>query len=388
MPERDTRGGIDGPLTASGLRVPLTLLATLAVFAALYFAAAMIIPVVLALFFAIVLSPAVEGLQRLKVPSLLAAGLVMLMLAGAFALVVDATVEPAREWVERVPRILSDLDRKVRPLRRMAGQIDEVAIQAGRVTGSEPAAPEPGAMTLTRGLLWRTPALLVVGAAVFFLTFFFLSSGPQLLGKLADSRRRTATARRLLTAAEHVRRQLARYLITIAIINVGLGLATAALAWAFGLPSPLLWGVLAGVLNFVPYAGSATTLVILTVVAILTHDNLSPALGIAAGYLTLATIEGQVIQPLALGRRLALSPLIVFLGLWMWGWLWGVPGLLLATPILITVKAVSRELKRGGALAAFLSPARAPAIMTRAREWRRLRRKSQRVASQGARAAG
>ena len=168
---------------------------------------------------------------------------------------------------------------------------------------------------------------------------------------------------------------------------MGLGVATAALAWAFGLPSPLLWGVLAGVLNFVPYAGSATTLVILTVVAILTHDNLSPILGIAAGFLTLATIEGQVIQPLALGRRLALSPLIVFLGLWLWGWLWGVPGLLLATPILITVKAVSRELKKGGALAEFLSPARAPAIMARAREWRRLRRKSRRVASQDARAA-
>jgi len=94
-----------------------------------------------------------------------------------------------------------------------------------------------------------------------------------------------------------------------------------------------------------------------------------------------------VIQPLALGRRLALSPLIVFLGLWLWGWLWGVPGLLLATPILITVKAVSREIKKGGALAEFLSPARAPAIMARAREWRRLRRKSRRVASQDARAA-
>ncbi len=388
MPERDARGDTESALTASSLRAPLTVLATLAVFAVLYFAGPMIVPVVLALFFAIVLSPAVEALQRLRVPSLVAAGLVMLLLAGALALLVDATVEPAQEWVERVPRILSDLDRKVRPLRRMAGKIDEVAIQASRVTGTEPSAPGQNAMAPARGLLWRTPALLVTGAGVFFLTFFFLSSGPQLLGKLADSRRRTASARHLLTAAEHVRRQLARYLVTIAIINVGLGVATAALAWAFGLPSPLLWGVLAGVLNFVPYAGSATTLVILTVVAILTHDNLSPTLGIAAGFLTLATIEGQVIQPLALGRRLALSPLIVFLGLWLWGWLWGVPGMLLATPILITVKAVSRELKKGGALAVFLSPARAPAIMARAREWRRLRRKSRRVASQDARAAG
>lgn len=199
------------------------------------------------------------------------------------------------------------------------------------------------------------------------------------------------SARHLLGAAEHVRRQVARYLGTIATINVGLGLATAALAWAFDLPSPLLWGVLAGVLNFVPYVGSATMLAILTVVTILTHDNLSPALGIAAGFLTLATIEGQVIQPLALGRRLALSPLIVFLGLWLWGWLWGVPGMMLATPILLTVKAVSCEMKNGVALAEFLSPARAPPITARAREWRRLRRKwrnPHRVAAPDTRAAG
>jgi predicted PurR-regulated permease PerM len=131
--------------------------------------------------------------------------------------------------------------------------------------------------------------------------------------------------------------------------------------------------------------------VLLTVVTILSHDTLSPALGIAAGFLTLATIEGQVVQPLALGRRLALSPLIVFLGLWLWGWLWGVPGMLLATPILLTVKAVSCETKHGAALAEFLSPARASPITARAREWRRLRRKwrkPHRVAAQDTRAAG
>lgn len=391
MPEHDSRADIDSAHTASRLRGPLLVLATLAVFAVLHFASPLIMPVVLALFFAVVLSPAVEALQRRKVPGMVAAGLVMLLLAGALALLVNATVEPAQEWVERAPRFLSDLDRKVRPLRRMAVKIDEVAIQAGRVTGSEPSAPEPSAMTPAPGLLWRAPALLVPVTGVFFLAFFFLSSGPQLVVKLADSRRRTLSARHLLTAAENVRRQVARWLGTIATINVGLGLATAALAYAFDLPSPLLWGVLAGILNFVPYVGAATTLVILTAVTILTHDGLSPALGIAAAFLTLATLEGQVIQPLALGRRLALSPLTVFLGLWLWGWLWGVPGMLLATPILLTVKAVSCEMKNGAALAEFLSPARAPPITARAREWRRLRhkwRKPRHVASQDSRAAG
>ena len=131
---------------------------------------------------------------------------------------------------------------------------------------------------------------------------------------------------------------------------------TAIIAYAFDLPTPLLWGVMAAVLNFVPYAGSAATLTALTLVAILTHDTLGPAFGVALCYLAAATIEGQLVQPLALGRRLALSPLIVFLGLWVWGWIWGVAGLLLATPILLAIKSVSCQTSRWGPVAEFLSP--------------------------------
>ncbi len=357
------------------MRLLLAILAGVALFAVLYFASALIVPVVLALFFAIVLSPAVEALRRRSVPGMLAAALVMLLLAGAIGSLVDATMEPAREWVERAPRVLSEVDRKVRPLRRFVVKIDEVAAQAGRVTGAPAADQEPAAIAPTRGLLWKTPAVVVPLAGVFFLTFFILASGPVLLVKLAESRRRTSSARRLITVAERVRRQIARYLGTIAMINVGLGAATATLAWAFVLPTPLLWGVMAGLFNFIPYAGSATTLLVLTIVAILTHDTLGPAAGVAASFLAIATLEGQVVQPLALGRRLALSPLIVFLGLWLWGWLWGVAGMFLATPILLTFKAVSCELRSWSAVAEFLSPARAPPITARARAWRRFRRR-------------
>ena len=359
-------------------RSALVTLAVLAVIAALYFAHALLMPVVLALVFAILLSPAVEALRRFGMPGILASALVMLLLAGTIASIVNATMEPAREWIERAPRVLSDVDRKVRPLRRFVVKIDEVAAQAGRVTGAQARAQEPAPATAplpSQGLLWKTPALVVPVIGVFFLTFFLLSSGPALLVRLANSRRRTSSARKLLTVAEQVRRQLARYLGTIAMINVGLGAATAALAWAFDLPTPLLWGVMAGLFNFIPYAGSAATLVVLTIVAILTHESLGPALGVAAAYLGLATLEGQVVQPLALGRRLSLSPLIVFLGLWLWGWLWGVAGMFLATPILIAVKAIGCELRSWAPAVEFLGPGRAPPITARAREWRRLRKR-------------
>jgi predicted PurR-regulated permease PerM len=359
-------------------RSALVTLAVLAVFAVLYFAHALLMPVVLALVFAMLLSPAVEALRRVGLPGILASALVMLLLAGTVASLVNATMDPAREWIERAPRVLSDVDRKVRPLRRLVVKIDEVAAQAGRVTGAQAPAQEPATATAalpSQGLLWKTPVLVVPVVGVFFLTFFLLSSGPALLVRLANSRRRTSSARKLLTVAEQVRRQMARYLGTIAMINVGLGAATAALAWAFDLPTPVLWGVMAGLFNFIPYAGSAATLVVLTIVGILTHDSLGPALGVAAAYLGLATLEGQVVQPLALGRRLSLSPLIVFLGLWLWGWLWGVAGMFLATPILIAIKAIGCELRSWAPAVEFLGPARAPPITARAREWRRLRKR-------------
>jgi predicted PurR-regulated permease PerM len=375
LPARETTPGTDSDRREfRAVKTSVVTLAVLGTFAVLFFAHALLVPVVLALFFAMVLSPAVEALRRRGVPGIVAAALVMLLVAGTLASLVNATMEPAREWVERAPRVLSDVDRKIRPLQRLVVKIDEVAAQAGRVTGAatteEPAPPAP-----SRGLLWKTPAVIVPVVGVFFLTFFLLSSGPALLVKLAESRRRTSTARQLIAVAEQVRRQIARYLGTIATINVGLGVATAALAWAFDLPTPLLWGVMAGVFNFIPYAGSAATLVVLTIVAILTHDSLGPAFGVAAAFLGLATLEGQVVQPLALGRRLALSPLIVFLGLWLWGWLWGVAGMFLATPILIMSKAIACEVKSWAVLAEFLGPARASPITARARRWRRLRRR-------------
>jgi predicted PurR-regulated permease PerM len=120
-----------------------------------------------------------------------------------------------------------------------------------------------------------------------------------------------------------------------------------------GMPNPLLWGMVAFLLNFVPYAGSATTLVLLTVVALVSFEGLGRALAVAGCFLTLTTIEGQILQPILVGRRLDVSPLVVFLSLWFGGWLWGIAGVALAVPLLVTAKALAIGV--GG-----LEPAEAP----------------------------
>ena len=122
------------------------------------------------------------------------------------------------------------------------------------------------------------------------------------------------------------------------------------------MPNPLLWGALAAVLNFLPYIGSATTLVLLTLVAFVSFDTIGRVALVAGSYLALATIEGQVVEPLFLGRRLALNPLIVFLALWFGGWFWGISGIILAVPSVVVVKVSAEHAKRGRPLQEFLSP--------------------------------
>ena len=137
---------------------------------------------------------------------------------------------------------------------------------------------------------------------------------------------------------------LSRYFATVTLINLMLGIATTATMYWLGMPNPLLWGVVAFVLNFVPYAGSAATLVLLTVVAVVSFDGLGKALAVAGCYLVLTTVEGQVVQPILVGRRLDVSPLVVFLSLWFGGWLWGIAGVALAVPMLVAAKALRLEL--------------------------------------------
>jgi predicted PurR-regulated permease PerM len=137
---------------------------------------------------------------------------------------------------------------------------------------------------------------------------------------------------------------------------VGLGLATALAMQLCGMPNPLLWGTVAAILNFIPYAGPTTTLLVLTAVAIISFDEPGRIIAVAASFLGLATIEGQFIQPLLVGRRLELNPMLVFLALWFGGLFWGIPGIILATPALVALKVVAAHSSGGNALLSFLGP--------------------------------
>jgi predicted PurR-regulated permease PerM len=155
---------------------------------------------------------------------------------------------------------------------------------------------------------------------------------------------------------EKVRREVGRFYVTTALINVGLGLATGCVMMWCGMPNPFLWGTVAALLNFIPYAGPTAALVLLTSVAFVSFDGFAPVAAVAGSFLALTAIEGQLVQPLLVGRRLQLNPMLVFLALWFGGLFWGIAGIVLATPALAALKVIAQNSVDGQPLVKFLSP--------------------------------
>jgi predicted PurR-regulated permease PerM len=202
----------------------------------------------------------------------------------------------------------------------------------------------------------ETRAALVGIVTVTILVLFLLTGGPPMLARMSAALASDLQSTHTLRIINAVRIEVSRYYGSIALINLGLGLSTAVIMLLLGMPNPFLWGAIAAVFNFLPYVGSATTLVLLTVVAFVTFNSIGHVAAVAASYLALATIEGQLVQPLIVGRRLELNPIIVFLALWFGAWFWGVAGIVMAVPTLVSLKVVAQHSNSGRPLTEFLSP--------------------------------
>jgi len=329
----------------------LVAIAVVLVIGSLHVARSAVVPLLFAAFLAMLLAPAVAMVQRVGVPRAVAAGIVVISLIAVAGLGFNATWRPAKEWLDQAPQAMRTLERKLRPVTGFIAKVESVSEQAERVT--DPGAARNGAAAPAqatekkKSTFANTQEWLLAILTTLVVTYFLLSAGPSLLVKIESSRGARRLNTRLLRLAAAISDDLSRYFATVTLINLALGVATTATMYALGMPNPLLWGVVAFVLNYVPYAGSAATLAVLTVVALVSFDGLGKPLAVAGCYLFLTTIEGQVVQPILVGRRLDVSPLIVFLSLWFGGWLWGIAGVALAVPLLVTAKALGLGL--GGA---------------------------------------
>jgi predicted PurR-regulated permease PerM len=347
------------PLSDTTLRKAVILLSVLAVGAVLYFARDVFIPVALALFLAMLLTPAVDHLQRWRMRRGLAVTIVMLVVFAASAAAINAAWTPATEWLARAPQTMRKIDPRLQPLREMFERVDAVAERAGRLTqGGSAVSGKPAIVTPVAG---ESTAIAITksfieGLTVVPLTLFFLLGGPPLLARLGASLSGNEASTKALRLTEAIRAEVGRYFSTVALINVGLGIATAIAMYALGMPNAILWGVLACIFNFVPYLGPIAAFGIIAIAALLSFPSLGHALAVPGVFLVLHLIEGQLVQPLTVGRRFEVNALVILLAVWFGYGFWGIPGMILATPALVALKVAAQYQPSWRTVRDFLTP--------------------------------
>jgi len=341
--------GNDHTSTLSGLSIEAKLLVglmSLAVVYTLSVAQKFLIPVALSFLLSLVLAPVVRWLEQLHVPRPAGAGAIVLVMVAGFSYGVSGSVAPVSNWVENAPRVLRQLELKIYPIKKTVEVVSETAEQVDRIASVNPKPTVQVSELSFREVLYANTQGLVTGTVmVTFLLFFLLSWGRIVLFRIARLLHEHGARHQFLALSAILEGEVSKYLATIALINFCLGIIVAAVLFAFGMPNPLLWGAAAALFNFIPYLGGMTTAVLLGATALLTFDGFAVPALVVASFIGLTIIEGQIVTPLILGKRLALNPLVVFLSVVFLFWLWGVLGALMAVPMLITLKLIGDQVE-------------------------------------------
>ena len=327
--------------------------------AGLAYAREFLMPVVLAFLLALVFSPVRRFLDRHRVPSSLSA---VLIVGTLLAVIIGGIVllsGPVSDWISRAPSIVGDLQAKMRALHGVTDTVSQVSDQVEKMTtgATGPKPPEvvvrqPG---LATSLAWIAPLFLAQIVFVLVLVFFLLASGDMIYEKIVHVLPTLSDKKRAVRIARDIELKLSTYLFTISVINIGLGIVIGSVMWAIGMPNPLLFGVAAFALNYVPYAGPATGVVLATVVGLISGDGLWLGLLAGGSYILIATFEGHLITPYFVGRRLRLNTVVVFLSIALWAWLWSIVGMIVATPLLVGIRTFCEYIPSLAGVGAFLS---------------------------------
>lgn len=317
---------------------PAAQVATVGIFiilllAALSYAQSVAMPVTVAFIVGIVLTPILIWAEGRGIPHWLSALALVLLLFGGLSGLLMLLADPVGEWIDKAPEFGARLNEKLRifdgPVAAFNSLHESIAGSSREGSGIDIYAE------LVRPVLGvLTPALGQM--VIFFASLFFFLAGRETLRQrfltFWGDRKARLEAIYFLSDVES---DLARYFAVITGINLALGAVLAAIAWLVGLPSPLVWGALGFLLNYLPYIGPAVTIAMLFGVGLMAFDSLVHTLVAPALFLVVTTIEGQFVTPGIVGLRLALSPLLVFLSVVFWAWFWGPFGALLAVPLLI-----------------------------------------------------
>ncbi len=301
--------------------------------AALSLARPVLLPVTAAFVVTLMLGPASVYADRLRVPKVLTAVVLWLLVAGVFYGLIMLLSAPVVDWVGKAPEIGRNIQDKLRlfdgPLAALRDLRNALLpSEEGKGVGIDLMSIVQPAVSIV------TPAIGQL--VIFFGALFFMLLGRAVFRQEAVAFFRAREARlRVLKILNEIERNLTGYLSVVALINLSMGVLGGLIAWAVGLPDPVAWGVLAFVLNFIPYLGSLLVEAAMFMVGLVSFPTLTLAVVAPVLYLACATLEGEFVTPSVVGRKFTLNPLMVFLALVFWAWLWGPVGAFLATPLLI-----------------------------------------------------
>ena len=331
----------------------------LALLATAYVASEIVLPLVFAIILNLLLQPALRILERLHVPRILAALLLILALFGTIVGLGTAISGPAGTWAAKLPEGIPRLQERLSFMREPIDTLQRFLQQVEDFGGT---GPSPNAAASARGPTLLHLTKLFTGtrnfATGFFTTvlflFFLLVSGDIFLHRLVEILPRFSSKRQVVEISQQIENDISAYLVTITIMNAAVGIAMALAMWLTGVGDPILWGTVAFLLNYVPILGTALGVLIFLLAGLLTIDPLWQALLPAGLYVGLHLIEGETVTPMLLARRFTLNPVLVIISLVFWFWMWGIPGAILSVPMLAIAKIICDRVRPLAAFGHFL----------------------------------
>jgi predicted PurR-regulated permease PerM len=330
----------------------------LALLYTLYFARAFFLPIVFAVLLDFLLSPVIRALERIRIPAPLGAALVLLLVLGAASVAVYELSGPAQNWIAKAPASLASAGTKLRELQQPVEKVAETAERVERAADVDGESETPEVVVRGPSFAERvfgTTQTLVIGLIeVIVLLYFLLAAGDLFLQKLIKVLPQLQDKRKAVQIARETEASVSTYLLTVALVNVGEGIAVAAAMFLLGMPSPMLWGALAVLAELVPYLGAVTMTGILTLVAFTTFDSVGYALLVPATFMAINFVQAYFVSPMVLGHRLTLNPVAILVSVVFFFWIWGVPGAFIAVPLIATFKIVCDHIETLAPVGEFL----------------------------------
>ena len=299
-----------------------------------------LLPIAVAILLDFLLSPVVRWLRRFKIAEPVSAALVLLTLLGAMGATAYNLAAPAAQWMQRGPAGMAEVRRKFETIRRPMERVTQAAEEVQNAAGQQSTTPtvKVEGQTFTSRIFGGTLNMLAFVLAVLFLTYFLLASGDLFLQKLIRVLPQFKDKKRAVSIAREIEAQVSTYILSTTAVNIGLGIVTAIAMWLLGLPNPALWGLVVALLNYMPYIGAIASMGLLGLAALLTFDTVGRALLVPGVFWAINMVESNLVTPLILSHRLKLNTVALFIGMTFWWFVWGIPGALMAVPMMAVIK--------------------------------------------------